>query len=237
MREHMHKHMRARLILAVVLVCGLAACGKSNKENPFAPGTAMYQHFEDITAKVKAHPKLDAEIKQAKNRYQAMTIGGTLVKKGMSKLDDASLVRLARLIPELLDGMSPQSCGALVRGKTSSSSGKGPEREFLESLGKGDPEKGRSYLDLVYLALATAVDDPFTPSPPHPVELRAAFQNLLGGRFTEQQRKDIIDTLTAGKRAKDEDTCWAVKALYANIGVTPTQHRRVILRYLASVEI
>jgi hypothetical protein len=108
--------------------------------------------------------------------------------------------------------------------------------EFPEALGKADPNKGRNYLDLVYLALSKAVDDPFTPPPPHPVEVNAALQNLLGSRFTPEQRKDIIDTLTAGRRAKDEDICWAIKALYANIAVTPPHHRSVILRYIMSDE-
>lgn len=215
--------------IAAACAIGLAGCGRGGGDNPYPAKSPMHQPFAETLAKFKAHPKIAAEIEKSKNSYESMSVGETLVNRGMAKLDDASLLKMAKLIPDVLDKMKPGSCGQLLKGNRSR------RQEFFEALEATGVEKGRSYLDLVYLAVAKAVDDPFTPLAPHPAELQAALQSL-GGRFTPQQRSDLGHTFQQGKLASDDDLCWAMGALYANIAVTPSHHRRTLLRAIVANE-
>lgn len=220
---------RYGVVLGIAAACAiaLAGCSRVDRDNPYPVKSPMHQPFAETLAKFKAHPKIAAEIDKSKNSYEGMSVGEGLVNKGMAKLDDASLLKMAKLIPDLLEKMKPASCGQLLKGNRTR------RQEFFEALEAAGVDKGRSYLDLVYLAVVKAVDDPFTPQAPHPAELNDALRSL-GSRFTAEQRDAIGAALQNGKRAKDEDLCWAMVALYANIAVTPSHHRRTLLRAIVA---
>lgn len=233
-----------RVMLVGIAACAilLGGCAEVDRENPYPVSSAMHQPYAEILAKFKAHPKLSEELKKAGNSYDHMALGEGLVNKGVAKLDDASLLKMAKLIPDILEKMNQQSCGQMLKGRVVKVSTfeklitkkQSVQQEFFGALEAVGTDKGRSYLDLIYLAVSQAVDDPYTPPAPHPAEVDAAMRNLLGGRFTEQQRNDIIGVFSKGRTAKDEDLCWAMIAMYANIAVIPSQHRRTILRWVAA---
>ena len=223
----------------------VAEMGRAARENPFPKKSAMHAPFEDLLAKLKAHPQLSQEIANAGRGRQAMAVGDKLLSRGLARLDDRSLVLLIKLSGDILDAMDERACGMVLKGNVGAgatqaalyraATGKPlPLLQFADALDKVGVEKGSAYLELVYQALAKAVDRSIAEREPHASEVQAAFANLLGSRFTPEQRSAIFGTLSRAERAGNEELCLAARALYANIGVTPEPHRRVILRYVAA---
>jgi hypothetical protein len=218
---------------------------RAGRDNPYPTSSSMHQPFEEVTAKLKANPKIADRLKGARSGQEAFRVGDRLVQQGISRLDDASLLQLMRLSVDILDKMDDKACGRLLKGSFAGgrqgaamerlvTGNKSPQFDFLEALEAVGPEKGGAYLELVYLALEKAVEDARAESRLDPSDVQHALFTLLGNRFTPEQRNVILSTLEQGPRAGDEELCLAVRALYANINVTPAPQRRIILRYLAT---
>ena len=243
------------VILALVVGAVIAATStgrlsfselaRAARENPFPAKSPMHAKFNELLVRMKSHPKLAQEIAKAGRGRQAMAVGDKLVSRGIARLDDRSLVLLIKLAGDILDMMDERACGLVIKGHMGGGPAQAalfrmatrtpsPELQLVDALEKVGVEKGGAYLDLVYHALVRAVDDSIAEREPHPAEVDSAFANLLGNRFTPDQRSAIFGTLSRGERARNEDLCLAARALYANIGVTPEPHRRVILRYMAA---
>ena len=242
------------VVLAVVGALGgaiatkrldIAEVSRAAKENPYPSKSPMHAPFAALLAKLEAHPRLSQEIKKAGRGQQAVAVGEKISSRGLPKLDDRSLLLMIKLSLDILDQMDERACGLALKGKMGAGAKEAalyraataspmPLLQFFDALERVGAEKGGAYLELVYQALARGVDDSIAEREPHPSEVQAAMVTLVQGRISPEHRESIVGTISRWDQARNEDLCLAARALYANIGVTPDPHRRVILRYIAA---
>ncbi|HBZ68631.1 MAG TPA: hypothetical protein DEP35_02320 [Deltaproteobacteria bacterium] len=146
-----------------------------------------------------------------------------LEAKGMSRLGDEALLERAALVGEMLGGLDPDTCGAIVRGQASPA-------QFSKALASLPPSAIHAWAELAFQAArAELTGEPAPPDDPSAVK---AALSALGQRLPAPEVQRLGTALTNLRILSNTEACWAGRRIYAEVHELGAPHDRALARML-----
>lgn len=215
--------------VAFLLVAGvLFALGKLNARTPIglAAGqrpAALVLAEDRVVAELSSLPAFEERLGGLPDDERRNAIDA-LGAKGMSRLGDEALLERAALVGEMLGGLDPDTCGAIVRGQ-------GTPAELSRALASLPPSAINAWADLAFQAARAELTS--APAPPDdPTAVQAAML-ALGQRLPAVEVRRLGSALTNLRALSNPEACWAGRRIYAEVHELGAPHDRALARVLA----
>jgi hypothetical protein len=143
--------------------------------------------------------------------------------KGMSRLGDEALLERAALVEEMLGGLDPETCGAIVRGQANPA-------QLSRALASLPPAAVNAWADLAFQA--TRAELLSSPAPPDDPSAVKAAMVALGQRLPPVEVKRLGAALTNLPALGNREACWAGRRIYAEVHDLGAPHDRALARVL-----
>ena len=147
-----------------------------------------------------------------------------LETSGMGRLSDEALLERAALVGEMLQGLDPDTCGAIVRGQAT-------REQVSRALSSLPPSAVNAWAELAFQAARAELTS--APAPPDdPGAVRAAML-ALGQRLPPDEVRQLATALTNLRALGNPEACWAGRRIYAEVHDLGAPHDRALARVLA----
>lgn len=215
-------------VIALLAAAALFALARMNARTSIglaaAPRAAALALAEDrVIAELSGLPAFEERLSGLPEDERRNAIDA-LEAKGMSRLGDEALLERAALIGEMLGGLDPETCGAIVRGQASPA-------EFSKALASLPPSAISAWAELAFQAARAELTS--APAPPDdPTAVEAAL-GALAQRLPAPEVRRLGAALTNLKALGNPEACWAGRRIYAEVHELGAPHDRALARVLA----
>jgi hypothetical protein len=213
-----------------VLLAGAAflALGRRNVTTPFVAAVgqrpaALVLAEDRVIAELSGLPAFQERLAGLPEDERRTAIDA-LETAGMVRLGDEALLERAALVGEMLGGLDPDTCGAIVRGQPT-------HEQQSRALASLPPSAVNAWAELSFQAArAELTSEPAPPDDPSAVKdaMRALSQRLPP---VEAQR--LGAALTNLRALGNPEACWAGRRIYAEVHDLGAPHDRALARVLA----
>jgi hypothetical protein len=143
---------------------------------------------------------------------------------GMSRLGDEALLERAALVGEMLGGLDPETCGAVVRGQAT-------REQLSRALSSLPPAAVSAWVELAFQAARAELTS--EPAPPDDPDAVHAAMLALGQRLPPVEVRRLGTALTNLRALGNPEACWAGRRIYAEVHELGAPHDRALARMLA----
>ena len=155
------------------------------------------------------------------SEHEQHALGTDLVRRGLARLDDGSLVARALLLRTMIEKANVSSCAALSRGTISEAQLFG----VLEQLQQSDMEK---WVGLVTDAALAELKNSASPLISEP-QVQEAYTNLLA-RLRVEDAERMNSVFTSAGQVPDEEQCWAERTFLRALTNLSEPYRSILAR-------
>lgn len=163
------------------------------------------------------------------SKEKARELSQNMMKTGMLRLSDASLVERARLIERILRAASPDVCASIAKGMVTEKT----EKQVLAVIATLDSATQESYFNLVTEALLAEIRGSPSLRKPNKYETTESL-NALYAIIPSNQREQLAQYLHDPKQANNEYACGCARLLYEKLLVLDEPFRSTLARALLS---
>jgi hypothetical protein len=177
-----------------------------------------------FTAKVGAIPEFQARAQQTMSPQERTGLALSLARQGMHRLDDGTVLEVARIKGKLLASADSSECAAIARDTDLGAIA----RSAPLALTKLDSASMVNWADIAYRAVLAEVKQqpPHQPSEREVTDAMVALMHSL----PEAQRARLATGLAAAPDTPDADVCWAGRTMYRKLVQMDQPARHILAR-------
>lgn len=215
-------------VALVLAVAALFALGRMKLRTPLSLGeherpAALALAEDRVVAELSGLPSFEERLAGLPDDERRNAIDA-LETKGMSRLGDEALLERAALVGEMLGGLDPETCGAIVRGQAT-------HEQLSRALASLPPSAIQAWAELAFQAARAELTGAPVP-PDDPTAVHAAML-ALGQRLPPLEVRRLGAVLTNLGALGNPEACWAGRRIYAEVHDLGAPHDRALARVLA----
>jgi hypothetical protein len=177
-----------------------------------------------VGAKIMALPEFQQRSRETTNPDERAGLALSLARQGMHRLDDATVLQVARIKGKLLAAADTSECATIARNTDLAAIAKGAPF----ALARLDSASLVDWADIAYRAVLAELKQ----QPPHQPGEREVTDAMVALMKTlpEPQRERLATGLAGSPETSEGDVCWAARTMYRKLVQMDQPARYVLAR-------